>query len=100
MDDARDEDKCGAVAGVERQGSLGVLFRVFEMAFLVRLRGFVQLVLGSYFADKSTAGAGGDKESQDRQGADPGLRQSHFSGSVWVKVTPHFSVSAGASLAE
>jgi hypothetical protein len=100
MDNTSDEDKCGAVAGIERQCPLGVLFRVFEMAFLVRLGGFVQLVLGSHFAHKRTAGARGDKESQDRQGADPGLRQSHFSGSVWVKVTPHFAASAGASLAE
>src|SRR6185503_6636320 len=52
VNDARHKDRRGLVTGIERQRTLGVLFRYVEMAFLVRLRRFVQLVLCSNLADE------------------------------------------------
>ena len=49
MDNSGYEDRSGLIAGVEFQGTLGMLFGFFKVAFFVGARGFIQLVLGSNF---------------------------------------------------
>jgi len=98
---ASDENQRCSIIGIERECAFGVLLGLFEMAFLIRLGRFIQLVICSDFADQRAAGAREGKKNQDCGRANPGLRPSHFIQlRLKVKVTPRFPASEKASLAE
>src|SRR5204863_9227343 len=66
VNDPGDEDSRSLVVRIDIQRALGVLLSLFEMAFSVGARRFVQLILGPDLVGERAAGTGSDKQSQDR----------------------------------
>jgi hypothetical protein len=76
MDRPRDKHRRGLVIRIELSSPARVFLSFREVAFAVRFRGLVQLVLGPDSIDNSAPGASSNEDRQNDD--DPGLREFHL----------------------